>query len=169
MSSHFKLFFITITQACARVSVCVCVCVCLCVCLYVAQHTCEDQRATFTSQFSPSILWVLELELSFSRVVPSAFSCWAIVQALYLRDIVVSYRTWNFLIQLDWLNNKVQDPPVPITPAQGLQMHNAAAYSVWFESWDHKNTSLYLCGRCLSQWSTSRTSGTFIFSSVWQN
>ena len=53
---------------CMRNSVCACVCVGECAIVYVWQRT------TYRNEFSPSTMWVLEMELSSSCLPPPFFS-----------------------------------------------------------------------------------------------
>lgn len=42
-----------------------------------AWHECRDQRTTYRSQFSPSTVWDLDMELRFLSLASSSFSCTA--------------------------------------------------------------------------------------------
>lgn len=41
---------------------CVCVCICVCLYMYLPQHMCRGQKTPCKIQFSPSTVWVLDID-----------------------------------------------------------------------------------------------------------
>lgn len=50
------------------------VCICVCMYMYLSQHMCRGQKTTCKIQFSPSTVWILDIELRSSSLGASALS-----------------------------------------------------------------------------------------------
>lgn len=77
---------------------------CVHVCMHTGWCTREDQRTTWRSKFSPSTMWILEMDQRMSGLAEGAFTCWANSLPLCFISFLIIWRIIKKVKNTLWLS-----------------------------------------------------------------